>query len=275
MAFVSSSNNSTSNSNEAVNAAHRVYYASTNLKWSTTTATRGDILLGSAELQENQDNKNKKKLKKECACGKNLHHTLVSCDGLGGYDWSDQAEEGPNYAPMAYSFSSFDSDPVVENIKAMSSEEEPKVVRKNNDALIIEEWVSDKTDVKEPNKKQRAIAGYVLKRQSLSSDYKLWNNRLNCAIPLFYLPLSFANTLTTAARLNDGAEFPGSMRNGYFSVSMYTQADAIVSKLQLSGAHEKDAEPRFLTASDTECPVVLPTLYFIGSKLSDEVVQSF
>nr|GEX10066.1 ribonuclease H-like domain-containing protein [Tanacetum cinerariifolium] len=28
---------------------------------------------------------------------------LVSCDGLGGYDWSDQAEEGPtNYALMAY-----------------------------------------------------------------------------------------------------------------------------------------------------------------------------
>nr|GFC33339.1 hypothetical protein [Tanacetum cinerariifolium] len=29
---------------------------------------------------------------------------LVSCDGLGGYDWSDQAEEGPtNYSLMAYS----------------------------------------------------------------------------------------------------------------------------------------------------------------------------
>ncbi|GKF94336.1 hypothetical protein Tco_0284036 [Tanacetum coccineum] len=27
---------------------------------------------------------------------------LVSYDGLGGYDWSDQAEEGPNYALMAY-----------------------------------------------------------------------------------------------------------------------------------------------------------------------------
>ncbi|GKB78870.1 hypothetical protein Tco_0945765 [Tanacetum coccineum] len=37
----------------------------------------------------------------------------------------------------------FVNEPVVENIKAMSSEEEPKVVRKNNDALIIEEWVSD------------------------------------------------------------------------------------------------------------------------------------
>nr|GEW63814.1 ribonuclease H-like domain-containing protein [Tanacetum cinerariifolium] len=34
---------------------------------------------------------------------------LVSCDGLGGYDWSDPAEEGPNYALMAYTSSSYDS----------------------------------------------------------------------------------------------------------------------------------------------------------------------
>ncbi|GJW63938.1 hypothetical protein Tco_0115822 [Tanacetum coccineum] len=33
---------------------------------------------------------------------------LVSCDGLGGYNWSDQAEEGPKYALMAYSSSSSD-----------------------------------------------------------------------------------------------------------------------------------------------------------------------
>ncbi|GJW42446.1 hypothetical protein Tco_0071245 [Tanacetum coccineum] len=32
---------------------------------------------------------------------------------------------------------------VVENCKTMSSEEEPKVVRKNDDAPIIEEWMSD------------------------------------------------------------------------------------------------------------------------------------
>nr|GEW42414.1 hypothetical protein [Tanacetum cinerariifolium] len=34
---------------------------------------------------------------------------LVSCDGLGGYDWSDQAEEDPNYALMAYTSISLDS----------------------------------------------------------------------------------------------------------------------------------------------------------------------
>ncbi|GKB13595.1 hypothetical protein Tco_0847518, partial [Tanacetum coccineum] len=48
------------------------------------------------------------KLKKECACGNITSIALVSCDGLGGYDWSDHAEEVPNYALMAYSFSSSD-----------------------------------------------------------------------------------------------------------------------------------------------------------------------
>nr|GEY13352.1 ribonuclease H-like domain-containing protein [Tanacetum cinerariifolium] len=84
---------------------------------------------------------------------------------LCGYDWSDKAEEGPNYALMAYTSSSSDSKnenllkdleksklmvidefankPVVKNYEANSSEKEPKVVRKNNDALIIEECVSD------------------------------------------------------------------------------------------------------------------------------------
>ncbi|GKF50080.1 hypothetical protein Tco_0143331, partial [Tanacetum coccineum] len=77
MAFVSSSNNNTSSTNKAVNTAHRVSTASTQVnvsnstnidnlsdavismrllvlispKWSATTATREDILLRSAELQ--------------------------------------------------------------------------------------------------------------------------------------------------------------------------------------------------------------------------------
>ncbi|GJR72900.1 hypothetical protein Tco_0085265 [Tanacetum coccineum] len=37
-------------------------------------------------------------------------NTLISCDGLGDYDWSDQAEEGPtNFALMAYSSTSSNS----------------------------------------------------------------------------------------------------------------------------------------------------------------------
>nr|GEZ12199.1 hypothetical protein [Tanacetum cinerariifolium] len=51
------------------------------------------------------------KSKVECYnCHKRGHfarESLVSCDGLGGYDWSDQAEVGPtNFALMAYSSTS-------------------------------------------------------------------------------------------------------------------------------------------------------------------------
>nr|GFB19470.1 hypothetical protein [Tanacetum cinerariifolium] len=48
---------------------------------------------------------------------------LVSCDGLGGYDWSDQAEEGPNYALMAYTSSTSDSKAlkVSESVGAIST----------------------------------------------------------------------------------------------------------------------------------------------------------
>ncbi|GKC45172.1 putative ribonuclease H-like domain-containing protein [Tanacetum coccineum] len=118
----------------------------------------------------NQDNKKTRKSKKEMPHSGNTTSTaLVSCDGLGGYDWSGQVEEGPNYAFKAYSSSSSNSEVptslhrkfhaptpdlslldnefvnkhVVENSKAKSSEEEPKEVRKNDDAPIIEEWVSD------------------------------------------------------------------------------------------------------------------------------------
>nr|GEV81502.1 hypothetical protein [Tanacetum cinerariifolium] len=53
-----------------------------------------------------------------------------------------------NFMPLTHdlSFTSLDefvNKPVVENCKAKSSEEEPKVVRKNDDALIIEEYVLD------------------------------------------------------------------------------------------------------------------------------------
>ncbi|GJV61253.1 hypothetical protein Tco_1467353 [Tanacetum coccineum] len=65
-----------------------------------------------------------------------------------------------NFMPLTpdLSFTSLDefvNKPVVENCKAMSSEEEPKVVRKNDDAPIIEEWVSDdeEEDVSQPKTK--------------------------------------------------------------------------------------------------------------------------
>ncbi|GKG45757.1 hypothetical protein Tco_0498203, partial [Tanacetum coccineum] len=74
-------------------------------KWSATTATRGDILLGSAELQEVKTTRTRKAQEGVCMWKQLLPHLWF----LGGYDWSDQAEEGSNYALMAYSSLSSDS----------------------------------------------------------------------------------------------------------------------------------------------------------------------
>nr|GEU78052.1 hypothetical protein [Tanacetum cinerariifolium] len=171
----------------------------------------------------NQDNKHKESTRRSVPVETSGSTALVSYDGLGRYDWSDQVEEGPNYALMTFSSSSSDSKvlkveiqmkeiairelrknleiaqkekdgiqltvdkfknaskslnklieyqivdnckkdefvnkPIVENYKAKSSNEETKVVRKNDDALIIEEWVSDnkEVDVSQPKVEKKKV----------------------------------------------------------------------------------------------------------------------
>ncbi|GJY84682.1 hypothetical protein Tco_0498708 [Tanacetum coccineum] len=65
----------------------------------------------------------------------------------------------------------FVNEPVVENCKAMSSEEEPKVVRKYNDALSIEEWVSDdkEEDVSQPKNEKKSVRPSIIKKEFVKS----------------------------------------------------------------------------------------------------------
>nr|GEZ66821.1 hypothetical protein [Tanacetum cinerariifolium] len=69
----------------------------------------------------NQDNKNKESSSRNVPVETSTSTTLLSYDGLGEYDWSDQTEEGPNYALMAFASSSSDSEviecQIVENCK--------------------------------------------------------------------------------------------------------------------------------------------------------------
>ncbi|GKF58392.1 putative reverse transcriptase domain-containing protein, partial [Tanacetum coccineum] len=159
MAFVSSYNNNTSSSNEAINATHGVTTASTqdlqqihpddieemDLRWQmamlTIRARRflkntgRKLIVNSNETinfdkskvecynchksghfsrecraPRNQDNKIKEVSRRSVPVETTTSTALVSCNCLGGYDWSDQAEEGPNYTLMVYSSSSSDSE---------------------------------------------------------------------------------------------------------------------------------------------------------------------
>ncbi|GJZ51568.1 hypothetical protein Tco_0606083, partial [Tanacetum coccineum] len=60
---------------------------------------------------------------------------------------------------------------VVENCKDMPSEEEPKVVRKNDDAPIIEEWVSDdeEEDVSQPKIEKKIVRPSIVKKEFVKS----------------------------------------------------------------------------------------------------------
>ncbi|GKE49770.1 hypothetical protein Tco_1481028, partial [Tanacetum coccineum] len=65
----------------------------------------------------------------------------------------------------------FVNEHVVENSKAMSSKEEPKVVRKYNDALSIKEWVSDdeKEDVSQPKIENKIVRPSIVKKEFVKS----------------------------------------------------------------------------------------------------------
>ncbi|GJT62089.1 ribonuclease H-like domain-containing protein [Tanacetum coccineum] len=121
----------------------------------------------------NQDNRNRESSRRSMPIQITTSNDLISCDGFGGYDWSDHVEEGPtNYALMAYSsFSSdfeFTNEPVVENSEAKASESKPKEVRKNNGAPIIKDWVSDSED---ENVSQTKIEKKTVKPSFVKLDF--------------------------------------------------------------------------------------------------------
>nr|GFB14815.1 hypothetical protein [Tanacetum cinerariifolium] len=85
--------------------------------------------------------------------------TLVSCDGHGGYDWSDQAEEGPtNFALMDYSSTSSNSKflPLIDDWISDSEDEvksKPKIEKKTVKPSFAKiEFVKSKEQVKSPRK---------------------------------------------------------------------------------------------------------------------------
>ncbi|GKB97061.1 hypothetical protein Tco_0983198, partial [Tanacetum coccineum] len=225
MAFVSSSNNNTSNTNEAVNTAHGVSTASTqvnaanstnidnlsdavicaffasqpnspqlvhedlqqihpydmeemDLRWQMAMLTMSArrFLKNTGRKLTVNDNETIRFDKSKVECY-NFHKRghFAKNDGLGGYDWSDQAVEGPNYALMAFSSLSSGSKFLVNKpylkCEAISSEEEPKVVRKCDDSPIIEEWVLDdeEEDVSQPKTKKKIVRPIIVKKEFVKS----------------------------------------------------------------------------------------------------------
>ncbi|GJV78619.1 hypothetical protein Tco_1514489 [Tanacetum coccineum] len=205
MAFVSSSNNNTSSTNEAVNTAHEVSTASTqvNVANSTNIDNLSDAVICAfftsqpnspqlvhEDLQQihpddmeemdlrwqmamltmrarraprNQDNKNKEISRRSVPVETSTSTSLVSCDGLGRYDWSDQAEEGPNYVLMAFSSSSSDSKVSNDSICLKSCLETVELLKSQNDQLL-----------KDLKKSELIVLGYKIGLKSVEEKLEFY-----------------------------------------------------------------------------------------------------
>ncbi|GKE87625.1 hypothetical protein Tco_1565100 [Tanacetum coccineum] len=109
-AFLASQPNNLQLANGDLQQIHLDDLEEMDLRWHMAMLTmRARRFLKNIALR-NQDYKNKESTRRIVLVETSTSIALVSCDGLGGYDLSDQAEEGPNYALMAYSSSSSNSD---------------------------------------------------------------------------------------------------------------------------------------------------------------------
>nr|GEV88347.1 hypothetical protein [Tanacetum cinerariifolium] len=93
--------------------------------------------------QRAQDNRNRESTRRNVPVETINSSALVSYDGLRGYDWSDQAKEGPNYTLMTYFTSSSDSEKselMVLGYKAgLKSVEESLELFKTNESIYPED----------------------------------------------------------------------------------------------------------------------------------------
>ncbi|GJW31683.1 ribonuclease H-like domain-containing protein [Tanacetum coccineum] len=85
---------------------------------------------------KNQENRNRENTRRVVPLEATTSNALVSCDGS-GYDWSDQAEKGPtNFALIAYSSTSFNSEVSTDSNYSSSCLENVKILKEQNEQLL-------------------------------------------------------------------------------------------------------------------------------------------
>nr|GEV42628.1 hypothetical protein [Tanacetum cinerariifolium] len=145
----------------------------------------------------NQDKKHKESSRRSVPMETSTTIDLVSCDGLGGYDWSDQAKEGPNYTLMTFLSSSSDSKKselmVLGYKTGLKSVEERLEFYKTNESIYLEDVKVLKVEIqmgeraiREPRKKleiaQKEKDGIQLNVDKFEHASKSLNKLIDCQI---------------------------------------------------------------------------------------------
>ncbi|GKB57738.1 ribonuclease H-like domain-containing protein, partial [Tanacetum coccineum] len=84
----------------------------------------------------NQENRNRDNIRRVVPVETTTSNALISCDGA-GYDWSDQAKEGPtNFALMAYTSTTSNSEVSTDSNYSSSCLENVKILKEQNEQLL-------------------------------------------------------------------------------------------------------------------------------------------
>ncbi|GKE98826.1 hypothetical protein Tco_0022177, partial [Tanacetum coccineum] len=84
----------------------------------------------------NQENRNRENTRRVMPVETTTSNALISCDGA-GYDWGDQAEEGPtNFALMAYTSTCSNSEVSTDSNCSSSCLENVKILKEQNEQLL-------------------------------------------------------------------------------------------------------------------------------------------
>ncbi|GJR21900.1 retrovirus-related pol polyprotein from transposon TNT 1-94 [Tanacetum coccineum] len=85
----------------------------------------------------NQENRNRESTRRSVPVEITTFNDLISCDGLGDYDWSDQAEKGlTNFALLSYTSTSSNSEVSTDSSCSSSCLENVKIFKEQNDQLL-------------------------------------------------------------------------------------------------------------------------------------------
>ncbi|GKA85640.1 putative ribonuclease H-like domain-containing protein [Tanacetum coccineum] len=113
----------------------------------------------------NQDNKNKESSRTSVPVETSTSTALVSCDGLSRYDWSDQVEEGPNYALMIFSSLSPDSEVSNYSICSKSCLKTIESLKSKSDQLL-----------KDLKKSDLMVLGYKTRLESVEEKLEVYKS---------------------------------------------------------------------------------------------------
>nr|GEX23808.1 hypothetical protein [Tanacetum cinerariifolium] len=101
---------------------------------------------------KSQDTKHKESTRRNVHVETHASVALVSCYGIGGYDWSDQAED-EEFVNESIVTEPTVKKPAVETSEAKASADKPMVVRKNFSPLLIKDCILDSEDEAESKSK--------------------------------------------------------------------------------------------------------------------------